>query len=112
METVVDPSTQQLVRYQALFREVNERLKEISSTLSFMEFICECGHEDCTKTLAVAGHEYDAVRANPTHFLLAPGHEITEVERVVEDNDRFVVVETTVETAFMAESDPRTSGAV
>lgn len=108
----MDAWTRQLARNQALFREVNERLKEVSPRVSFLELLCECSDPDCTKTLAVAAHEYDAVRAKRTHFLVARGHEISETERVVEDNDRFVVVEKTVETAFMAESDPRAGEAV
>ena len=39
--------------------------------------------------------------------MVARGHEIREIERVVFDNDRFLVVEKTVETEFMAETDPR-----
>jgi hypothetical protein len=48
--------------------------------------------------------------ANPKRFIVARGHEMPEVEFVVEDNRRFLTVEKTVETGFMAESDPR-SGA-
>jgi hypothetical protein len=50
------------------------------------------------------------VRSNPKHFLVARGHELPEVERVVEDNDRFCIVEKTMETEFMAETDPRMLG--
>jgi hypothetical protein len=37
--------------------------------------------------------EYDEVRAEATHFLLAPGHHAPEVERVVERTGEFDVVE-------------------
>jgi hypothetical protein len=57
----------------------------------------------------VGAGEYGAVRANPKHFMVARGHAQSKVERVVFDNDRFLVVEKTVETGFMAESDPRSS---
>lgn len=101
-------SIQRLARNQALFREVNERISEISSpTVSFGELVCECSDPSCSKTLAVAAGEYEAVRSNPKRFLIARGHELAEVERVVEDNGRFLTVEKTVETEFMAESDPR-----
>jgi len=102
-------STERLARNQALFREVNERLKEIDTppTVSFREFVCECSEPSCTKSLAVATGEYEAVRSNPKLFMVARGHELREVERVVFDNDRFLTVEKTVETEFMAESDPR-----
>ena len=103
-------STERLARNQTLFREVNERVNEVRRpTVSFGEFVCECGDPSCTKSLSVAAGEYEAVRADPTRFIVARGHEVREIERVVFDNDRFLVVEKTVETEFMAESDPRSS---
>jgi hypothetical protein len=102
-------SAERLARNQALFREVNERLFEVvtATTVSFRECICECSDPSCTKSLAVTASEYETVRSSPKHFLVARGHELPEVDRVVEDNERFLTVEKTVETEFMAESDPR-----
>jgi hypothetical protein len=37
--------------------------------------------------------DYEEVRSEPTHFLLAPGHHRPEVERVVERTGEFEVVE-------------------
>jgi hypothetical protein len=54
-----------------------------------------------------AASEYEAVRSSAKRFLVARGHELPEVERVVEDNERFCIVEKTMETEFMAETDPR-----
>jgi hypothetical protein len=37
--------------------------------------------------------EYEAVRADPTHFLLASGHELSAgVERVIHRKDRYQIV--------------------
>lgn len=103
-------STERLARNQALFREVNERVNEVRpSTVSFGEFVCECSDPSCTKSLAVATGEYEAVRSKPRLFMVSRGHELREVERVVFDNDRFLTVEKTVETEFMAESAPRSA---
>ena len=102
-------SAERLARNQALFREVNERINELvkAPTVSFHEFICECTDASCTESLAVAVREYEAVRSNPRHFLVARDHELPEVERVVEDNGRFLTVETTAQTELIAESDSR-----
>ena len=103
-------STERLARNQTLFREVNERVNEVMTpTVSFREFVCECGDPNCTQSLSVAAGEYEAVRSNPKHFMVARGHGMTEVERAVFNNDRFLTVEKTVETGFMAESDPRSN---
>ena len=104
----MDASIQRLARNQALFREVNERINEIKPTVGFTELVCECSDPSCTQSLAVRAVEYEAVRSNPRRFLIAHGHVQPEVELVAEDNERFLVVEKTVETGFMAETDPRT----
>ena len=54
--------------------------------------------------------EYEKLRRIPTHFAVLRGHDIPEVERVVEENERFVVVEKFGESAVVAINlDPRRS---
>lgn len=104
----MEAPVQRLARNQTLFREVNERINEVKSPIViFKELVCECSAPSCTQSLAVAKAEYETVRSNPRRFLVARGHELPEIEAVVEENERFLVVEKTVETAFMAETDPR-----
>jgi hypothetical protein len=59
-------SLERLARNQVLFREVNERLREIvgdSATPS--EFLCECSKTDCTETITLDADEYEGVRSSP-----------------------------------------------
>jgi hypothetical protein len=51
--------------------------------------------------------EYERARARPTTFVLLPGHERPDLERVVHKNDRFVLVEKIVAVEQMIEEDPR-----
>ena len=52
--------------------------------------------------------EYEEVRSHATRFFIVPGHEVTAVERVVEQNPRFAVVEKLDRGAEVAEQrDPR-----
>jgi hypothetical protein len=100
---------------EVLFREVNERIEEISRELSDREqpsegreFICECGREDCTEMLEATVADYESVRADPRHFLVLPGHEHTQTARVVERTSGFLVVEKLEEEGeFAIEHDPR-----
>lgn len=101
-------SAERLARNETLFREANERLNDRHrSNVALREFVCECSDKTCTKTLLLWPGEYEAVRAVANRFMVARGHEIREIERVVFDNGRFLTVEKTVETEFMAETDPR-----
>ena len=99
-------------RNEALFREVNERIEELSSDESeqeaSLEVVCECGRNDCTELLELTRAQYEAVRSEPRRFIVVPGHEHTDTERVVERNSGFFVVEKLEHAAEIAvEHDPR-----
>jgi hypothetical protein len=99
-------------RNEALFREVNERIEELSSDESeqeaSLEVVCECGRNDCTELLEVTRAQYEAVRSDPRRFLVLPGHEHTDTARVVERNSGFSVIEKLERAAEIAvEHDPR-----
>ena len=58
---------------EALFREVNERLKERKrDDLAWQapsEWICECAEETCTERIVMSPLEYEQLRSEPTHSL-------------------------------------------
>ena len=98
-------------RQQALYREVNERIEELAETFDLKDeltILCECGSGRCEERIALHGDEYERLRRVPTHFAVRPGHEIPDVERVVERHDGFVVVEKFGDSAKAAiRLDPR-----
>ena len=100
-------------RNQGLFREVNERLGELATTFQEVAgtppvFACECADLMCTEQIDLTVDEYEAVRSQPNHFLVLPGHVYPEVEKVVCENDRFAVVAKVGEAAAIVEAaDPR-----
>jgi hypothetical protein len=85
-------------RRQTAFREVNQTLADLTGRLAeigYQLFICECSNSGCAESLELTPEEYAAVRAYPTRFVVSPGHQLPGVERVVEGNGRFLVVEKT-----------------
>jgi hypothetical protein len=80
-------------RNQALWREVNERIRAVAETSEHMEFLCECADLDCTETLNLTVAEYERLRSSPVRFPIAIGHDFCEVENVVEENERYGVVQ-------------------
>jgi hypothetical protein len=108
----VDTSQQRVAKNEALFRQVNERIAEVNESLGRDErtaFLCECGDDDCTAPVTLTLAEYEEIRSNPTRFVVAHGHGTIDVERVVEQTDRYSVVEKFKgETERVAlETDPR-----
>jgi hypothetical protein len=83
-------------RTEALFRDVNERIAESAHRFaaSSTEFVCECADPNCTHRLEATLDEYEEVRADGTTFMLAPGHDHADIERVIDDSrSRFHIVE-------------------
>jgi hypothetical protein len=86
-------------RNQSLFREINERVKQLNEGFSMVlpvgEWICECADDTCVERIELSAGEYEAVRVDGKHFLVSPGeeHVFSDVELVVERSDRFWVVE-------------------
>ena len=88
-------SLQRLGRNQLIFREVNERVREMANGAhdGKTEYLCECGDVTCTGRIEMRLVQYEAVRARPNAFFIIPGHERLEVERVVDTPDGYMIVE-------------------
>lgn len=84
-----------MARTESAFREVNEAIATTAARFEADEadFVCECADPDCAHRLTADLEDYEDVRAEPTHFLLVPGHEEPKVERVVERNSDYLIVE-------------------
>ena len=83
---------ERLGKNEAVFREVNERIREVTIIPAETQFLCECADASCTAPVSMTLSAYEGVRANPRHFLVVPGHEVLEVEDVVEEHAAFTVV--------------------
>ena len=93
-----------------VFREVNERLERLGEEFGddAVEFLCECADPDCSAALSIPVSAYEAVRDHARRFLIVPGHQRADVERVVEEHPGYLVVEKVGEAGEAAEdTDPR-----
>jgi hypothetical protein len=102
-----------LGRNETLFRQVNERLKELGEGFSIVaeraDFVCECSDERCAEAVQLTLEEYERVRSDARWFLVVRGHERPEIESAVWDlGERVLVVQKRDEAADMAiAEDPR-----
>jgi hypothetical protein len=104
-------------RTQSLFRDMNERVREIndafSSAVPLGEWICECVDDACSKQVSVLLPEYEEVRSNPRRFVIFPdeSHLLSEIEAVVQKDERYWVVEKAGKAGDLAAKvDPRRVG--
>ena len=106
----MDSREARAAKNEAFFRDVNERILEVAERFEAegLEALCECSDATCASILQITMSEYGTVRARGNRFAVIPGHEDPAVERVVEHNERFLVVEKTGEAAEVAhELNPR-----
>ena len=92
-----------LAKNKALIRSLNQRVAVISETLDTfgsLKFMCECGIYACRKRIELTASAFEAIRSEPTQFLVHPDHVLYALEFVVlEYAGSHVVVETRVSAA-------------
>lgn len=109
----MDAREQRLVENEAMFRDINERIEDIATSHGprdehVYEFFCECSNKDCTLRLELTIAGYEAVRREPAQFVVAPGHDLPEIEDVVFSCAEYQVVRKRGWAADLAEAkDPR-----
>jgi hypothetical protein len=112
-DVVVDERGRRIGENEALFRSVNEQVHDLGETFEIEEslrMLCECGSETCLEQIELSRQAYEAVRAEPTHFAIKPGHDLPEVETVIERHPNYWVVRKMAGEAerIACETDPRT----
>jgi len=102
---------QRVSQNEATSRHINEAIEErlwSGEKRSAKTFLCECGRTDCNHVVHITPREYETVRANPRRFVVYPGHQIPELETIVDAQGGYLVVEKEGEAGQVAEaSDPR-----
>ena len=77
---------------EAVFREVNEQIRGLAGTHSELSIVCECGRLGCVEAITLPLEEYERVRSESTLFAVVPGHELADVEHVVEEHEGYSVI--------------------
>ena len=98
---------------EAVFRQVNERIEELADTFGLtnekLDLICECGSATCSDRIEMDHREYEALRSDSATFAVVRGHEILDVEEVVQRRPAYDVVRKRAGDAKQVaeETDPR-----
>jgi hypothetical protein len=109
---VPDLRDQRIAENEALFRAANERAadwEERDRAEAVEPYFCECADPECREKVKLRGSDYERVRSNSALFFVLPGHEIPDVETVIESHPEWNVVEKSEPEAreVAAETDPR-----
>src|SRR3954447_10338228 len=97
-------------RSQALFRAVNEQMRDLNDSFvaiagGTFTIACECADVSCIEVLELPRDAYEQVRRSPRTFAVLPGHIYPDIERVVDERDSYVVVEKLGRAAAVVEGE-------
>jgi hypothetical protein len=111
----MDARHERVSRNEAMFRSVNREIEQASEQLGEgrqdrIEVICECGQDGCSETFELTLAEYDDAHAQRDRFVITPGHEDAQIERVVARTERYLVVDKFGEAERIAKEEERREG--
>ena len=93
---------------EAAFRRVNDAIEAGQpDAATSLDLICECGRLGCNDHVTIPADTYQAIRANPRRFVIIPGHELPEAERIVDTHGNYLIVEKFGEAGEVAEEQAR-----
>ena len=85
---------ERLAANEELFRQVNERIVELTDAWHReLDLVCECADPECAQRLVLTTTEYEQLRQQSNRFAVLPGHELPEIETVIDCTDRYLIVE-------------------
>ncbi len=79
-------------------RAVNEKVEELVTEANAdletraAPFFCECSDATCRQRIRITPQRWSEIHQNRRDFILTPGHQSLDVERVVESFPRYLVV--------------------
>lgn len=83
-----------MLNRRVLFREVNERIREVNGATARperLDLFCECGF-DCLQHLHLPAWVYEETRLEDDRFLVKPGHDRPHEERLVAEGPGYRIV--------------------
>jgi hypothetical protein len=106
----VEERFERQARNEALMRTVNDQRAALDERADWaapeqqFEFQCECGKTSgCEGRVLMTLAEYERVRRQRDRFAVVPGHEAGEIEYVVEQDERYVIVDKRDEVEHLVE---------
>jgi hypothetical protein len=101
---------ERLAKNEALFRAANERMaqwEEAHEGDSSELYFCECADAACREKVRLDKADYERVRSDSRLFFVVPGHEVADVEVVIEQNDGWTLIEKDPQVEDLVKADPR-----
>lgn len=103
-------SERRLIENELIVRELNQKvvsslteLKELArahnqaslapDTTQPLHFYCECSDIDCSERIVISPEEYKKIHRHTRNFVVARGHLVPEIEKVIKKMPEYDIVE-------------------
>lgn len=103
-------SERRLVENELIFRQQNQRvtagLDHVTESARSegrdllgknpdtpLHFYCECADENCHERIVLKPSRHKSLHQNNSQFVVLPGHNIPDIERLVKNTPKYLVVE-------------------
>ena len=103
-------SERRQVENEAVFRQMNEKVEKSLKKLDKMakddgyksdlpidemvlHFYCECADENCRQRIPLTLKKYQELHKNRSKFIVIPGHEVSNIEKVIAEKPMYNEVE-------------------
>jgi hypothetical protein len=87
------------VRNELLARGINEKIQSLVELTEpapmdqqAVDFFCECAGEQCADRIPLTVARYDEIHDRRDDFIVCSGHQVGDLERVVESEAGYLVV--------------------
>ena len=82
------PRAERVAQTESFFRAINEHI----ATLDGATFLCECGIPGCMEAIELSSDDIRRVHEQPDTFVVLSGHELEDVETVVDSTNGYAIV--------------------
>jgi hypothetical protein len=88
-----------LAENEVIFREANSNIAEFiiteegANTEKKIPFYCECSDRSCKERIKLTPKDYKKCHKSKRQFVVIPGHEVPQIEKVIKEKDKFNVIE-------------------
>src|SRR5262245_8047432 len=95
------PRARRMRENEELMEQLNRRIERTIDEIRDEEdedpdapiaFLCECSRLDCRERIEMTPSRFDRIHRDADLFILIPGHELLEVERVVDQEGDALIV--------------------
>jgi hypothetical protein len=90
-EFMTMPRKQRIVQTEEFYRQINDLIAR-NGRRDGQVYMCECANPYCNVTMDVTDEDITTLHSVPGYYLILPGHEIPEVEQVVQQTATYTIV--------------------